>query len=368
MELMRYSLLFFFILLKINAFCQQDFVLNIQVEDLGGAEVALLPVLDESYYEMPLKVEQEKQNNIQVFKGELMYPYLCELLIDSVSYSPPFLVHPGDNKLKIIKVNGAYRVVRLDGNLEDQLLSVYNSWFPNSYDILNYLRNEWSATEGDRQFVLRQDSLLKDSYENADSALFLFTHNHPESYYALWRLAQLIRFGYNPLLGKSFLNLDGKLRESHLGNIVASEIEKYEKVYIGQIIPDVDFEDMDGDPINLRELVAEKELTLISFWYHNCGPCIAKFPQLKKIQEAYHDLGFQIIGVSTDGREERGKWLAAIDKHELDWSNLIDMDNKAKSEFQVSVFPFSFLVNKVGEILYINISNEALTDILTRRE
>lgn len=114
----------------------------------------------------------------------------------------------------------------------------------------------------------------------------------------------------------------------------------------------------------MLNLINKKEFTLLSFWYHNCGPCIQKFPNLISLHEKFSHR-FQVIGISTDDINSKDQWLLKILQHKLPWVNLIDLEQQSYNNFKIQVFPFTYLVNLKGEIIKINPSLAELIEFLS---
>ena len=70
---------------------------------------------------------------------------------------------------------------------------------------------------------------------------------------------------------------------------------------IGKLAPDFSTTDIDGIPISLKDY--RRKVVLLDFWTTTCGPCIAEMPNMKKVYDAYKDVGFDVIGVNLDTNE-----------------------------------------------------------------
>ena len=62
--------------------------------------------------------------------------------------------------------------------------------------------------------------------------------------------------------------------------------------------------DREGKPWD-ESVFADRALTMINFWEPWCGPCVREMPDLQKLQEAYADRGFLILGVYSTGGMEK---------------------------------------------------------------
>ena len=136
----------------------------------------------------------------------------------------------------------------------------------------------------------------------------------------------------------------------------------------GQKVPEFTLVDYDGEDKALYDLLGEKDLVLIDFWASWCGPCIADFPELKKLHTAYTDEDFEIVGVSIDSTME--DWKGGVDEHELPWINLGEVkgwEGPVSTMYGVNAIPKGFLVDSQGCIYKKNIRPAALKDFLVDR-
>ncbi len=109
-----------------------------------------------------------------------------------------------------------------------------------------------------------------------------------------------------------------------------------------------------------------KKITLVDFWFHNCGVCIEQFPRFIELYEKHHINGFQIIGITSDKAKYELKWKDTIEKYKLPWLQLWDLEGVNCKKYLVSYFPTNFLLDAKGEIIEINISIEQLSDFLDK--
>ena len=136
----------------------------------------------------------------------------------------------------------------------------------------------------------------------------------------------------------------------------------------GQKVPEFSLADYDGEDRSLYSLLADNDMVLIDFWASWCGPCIADFPELKKLHAAYTDEDFEIVGVSIDSTDEA--WIGGVDEHELPWINLGEIkgwEGPVSTMYGVNAIPKGFLVDSQGCIYKKNIRPAALKEFLVDR-
>lgn len=136
----------------------------------------------------------------------------------------------------------------------------------------------------------------------------------------------------------------------------------------GQKVPEFTLANAEGEDVVLYEVLAEREVTLIDFWASWCGPCIASFPDLKRLYAAYQDHGFEIIGVSIDDNYE--DWNNAAIEQELPWidvGELKDWEGPVAVSYGVGFIPKAFLVDPNGCVLKKNVRPDMLEEALVQR-
>jgi thiol-disulfide isomerase/thioredoxin len=109
-----------------------------------------------------------------------------------------------------------------------------------------------------------------------------------------------------------------------------------------------------GDSITLAS--QKGKVILLDFWASWCMPCRAANKKLVKLYEKYNPQGFEIFGVSLD--QEKNDWEKAIKKDKVNWLQVNDprgsWNAKTAADWNISVLPTSFLINKKGDVVAID--------------
>ena len=110
------------------------------------------------------------------------------------------------------------------------------------------------------------------------------------------------------------------------------------------------------------------KVTLIDFWATWCGPCVAQFPDLKRLHADFGGKGFQIVGISLDG-DDRAAFEAWLKKNGADWPQIYDgkgWETPLAQEFGVRAIPFTVLLDREGRILAIDPEPDRVRELLAR--
>ena len=140
----------------------------------------------------------------------------------------------------------------------------------------------------------------------------------------------------------------------HLNDYIA----KQERLEVGQPFIDFTLQTKDGENVTLSERIGQNKLTLVDFWASWCGPCRHENPVVKAAYEQFHELGFDVVGVSVDQDEEA--WLKAVEEDQLPWTQVRDSENKASELYMIYYIPSNFLFDQNGTMVAKGLRGEDL--------
>ena len=208
------------------------------------------------------------------------------------------------------------------------------------------------------------DSILMDSLNKVGTALMEQQDNfrddyikaHPESFvthYILDGVKQDYPIDQLKALVGTFTT--ESIYRDHLNDYIA----KQERLEVGQPFIDFTLQTKGGENVTLSERIAKNKLTLVDFWASWCGPCRHENPVVKAAYEQFHELGFDVIGVSVDQDEEA--WLKAVEDDQLPWTQVRDSENKVSEDYMIYYIPSNFLFDNNGKMVAKGLRGEDLT-------
>lgn len=135
----------------------------------------------------------------------------------------------------------------------------------------------------------------------------------------------------------------------------------------GKFAPDFTLADFDGGDVSLTDVLHKNEVVLVDFWASWCGPCIATFPELKRMYGEYRESGFEVVAISIDGTRE--EWAEATEEHELPWLNLEELQIEGTrgdvyNAYGVTFIPKGYVLDKDACIVGKDLSMEELDKLL----
>lgn len=151
---------------------------------------------------------------------------------------------------------------------------------------------------------------------------------------------------------EGFNKFTERVQNSLLGSNAREEIAARKATRQGIEAPAFSLNDREGNPISLESL--RGQYVLLDFWASWCKPCRASMPGLKELYARYHEKGFEILGISSDTKEDA--WKKAVEDDQTPWIHVIDA---AQAEGAVNVaqmygvrsIPTFFLIDKEGKIV-----------------
>jgi peroxiredoxin len=205
-----------------------------------------------------------------------------------------------------------------------------------------------------QQAFADNDSIAMDSLNTVGTALMEQQDNYRDEYIKSHGDSFLAHY----LLDESKQDYDlatlkelmaGFTTESIYTKDLNDYIAKQERLEVGQ--PFIDFTLMTNNDteVVLSEMIPQNKLTLVDFWASWCGPCRKENPVVKAAYEQFHELGFDVIGVSVD--QDEAAWLEAVEEDQLPWTQVRDAENKASEAYLIYYIPSNFLFDQDGTMV-----------------
>ena len=135
------------------------------------------------------------------------------------------------------------------------------------------------------------------------------------------------------------------------------------QVKVDQIAPEISLPGVNDSPVKLSSF--KGKVVLIDFWASWCGPCRAAIPSVIKLYDKYKAKGFEVFGVSIDSKKK--DWLKAIAQDKITYPQVNDKAgwySKTTEVYGVNAIPNTFLLDKTGKIVAIDLEGEQLENKL----
>lgn len=126
---------------------------------------------------------------------------------------------------------------------------------------------------------------------------------------------------------------------------------------------------LDGKPVDWESY--RGKVVLVDFWATWCGPCRAEIPNVLEMYEAYHDKGFDVLGISLDATPEAAKKY--VEENKLPWSSIFpknederEWSNPLVAYYGITGIPTAILVGKDGKVINMNARGPVLGEELEK--
>ena len=240
-------------------------------------------------------------------------------------------------------------------------------------DAYNKQLNEYDVQIRDLYAVMQQafsdnDSIKMDSLNKVGTALMEQQDNfrddyikaHPDSFVTHYILEQ-VKQDYP--LDQLKEMMAGFTTKSIYSEKLNDYIAKQERLEVGQPFIDFTLQTIEGENVTLSERISKNKVTMIDFWASWCGPCRKENPVVKAAYEQFHELGFDVIGISVD--QDEAAWLKAVEEDQLPWTQMRDGENTASELYMIYYIPSNFLFDQNGTMIAKGLRGDDLAAKLT---
>lgn len=112
---------------------------------------------------------------------------------------------------------------------------------------------------------------------------------------------------------------------------------------VGDVMYDFTLTTAAGETVTLSEVLQEKEVVLLEFWYSDCRPCAAAFSALEVVYSSLRD---QLGVIAVDPLEDAAT-VAGYRKHSFP---LAACPSSWTTIFGVTMYPTTFVIDRYGMI------------------
>ena len=131
--------------------------------------------------------------------------------------------------------------------------------------------------------------------------------------------------------------------------VVSPEDHSKAAYKVGSTMCDFTVTDVDGKTHQLSQILREKKLVILNFWYYTCVPCKAEFPYFNSVYEKYGE-DIEILGLNHFDSESKIKQL----RSEMGLTFPLATEQLGMQQgFGIQSYPVSVFIDSNGRILKI---------------
>ena len=377
---MKLYLIFIFLLpFSANAQVRTYLIQGKLKQPINGRVYLFSDIIKKKYYGRNPVLDSAKLIEGKFWFKRIMYqdawpiPYRLSIQSDSFQGTTGMILIEQKNQTIVIDSLSDYIApVIIKSSFQDELKNEYEVFFKPFVLRANILENHADSLYSNQESLpteALQELVQMQNHQSieGDSLFYSYAKMHPNSRVTLWKLIERFsNLGYKNIYSDIFKLLKDSLKRSEPGQLLMHDLNIAKLLAIGNIFPILKLKDTSRKTIFLDTRNSPSKYILIDFWFCSCAPCLREFPSYKKLYYQYHNVGFEIIGISIDNKKDILKWKEVIKKQNLSWNQYLDEDSKLSKKLSINTFPTNFLIDKNGRIIKKNITKKELEEYLLK--
>lgn len=257
--------------------------------------------------------------------GKVAHPILCTLTTNNLDLLAQYAPHP--DSVNTDSIRWTYTSVFLD-NAEMKVEAARYSDLFTDWSVTPYFRITGGEVQNDFNeynlslYQASDGNPQKDDQTETEKS-WDFILSHPHSVISVYFANNMLQRGYGltkeqvDKLEKAVVSVPA---DTARFTLFKNLIEYAKQTTVGAPLVNLELTSTDGKTVNLEDIVPKDKFVLIDFWASWCGMCLYAMPDIKKLQEQYHEQ-FVVIGVSCD-RDEKA-WRNMMEKKKMPWKQYL---------------------------------------------
>jgi len=118
-------------------------------------------------------------------------------------------------------------------------------------------------------------------------------------------------------------------------------------------LPSVDVKTLDGQTVNIQDIVKEHDIVILSFWATWCKPCKLEMDAFLDFYDEWkEDYGVEVVAVTIDTQRAMPKVKPMVETKGWPFVFLADPKQDLKNALNFQAIPQTFMLIANGEIVY----------------
>ncbi|MNK04106.1 Thiol-disulfide oxidoreductase ResA [compost metagenome] len=350
------------------SFAQQKYTIIVKADLLNHAEKAFLN------YQLSGKLITDSATlsaGQYIFSGVVAEPTLAHFFIrkggasikDKSIFNAAIWLEKGVSKVTL--ADPLSKPLITGGMLNSDYQRLEASKAPERAKMAAASKRFMEATEEQRKapdFIKNHLQVMKAAMSESAVKDSLYITKHPNSYLSVYLVANTISSAPLSILEPKYRGLSKALQTSTPGLGLLKTINILKSREIGGAAADFTLNDTSNKPVSLSSF--RGKYVLLDFWASWCVPCRKENPNVKAAYNQFKGKNFTVLSVSLDdGKDGEVKWLAAIEKDQLNWTQTRDINRaggRVSDLYGVKTIPQNFLIDPNGKILAIGLRGSEL--------
>ena len=118
--------------------------------------------------------------------------------------------------------------------------------------------------------------------------------------------------------------------------------------WTGKVAPEFALQSLENKTVRISDF--RGRVTLVNFWATWCAPCRVEMPSLVALRNAYHNRGFEVVGVAMDD-DDRAKVEKFVHDMHVGYPIVLKDTSVGDAYGGVRFLPQSFLLDRDGKVL-----------------